>query len=359
MTPATETPGLLDGLRRDVERNLFRARNGIKYATGIGRPETGLTPKEVVWSRGKAVMWRYESDRRTRRTPVLIVFSVLGRSYVLDLRPDSSFIAALLDAGLDVYMVDFGVPDGVDATNTLETYVERYLPAAAKTAIDESRSDGIDVVGYCFGGVLASLFVAGHTNQIPFTSLTLMATPFDFSHSEGAIQALIRGKLEIDDLVDETGNVPASVVHRMFRTLKPTSGLTTYAMLWERLWSDEFVDAFQAMSTWAADQVPFPGDLARQCLELLLRRNLLMTGVIPLRRHKIQLADITCPVLTIYAEHDHIVSPHSSLPINDLVSSAQTTTLAVPAGHIGLAASRHASKTTIPGLVKWLNQHGS
>jgi polyhydroxyalkanoate synthase len=359
MTPVTEASGLLDGLRRDVERNLFRARNGIKYATGISRPLTGLTPKEVVWSRGKAVMWRYESTQRTRRTPVLIVFSVMGRSYVLDLRPGASFIASLLDAGLDVYMVDFGVPDAVDATNTLETYVDRYLPAAARAAMRESDSDTIDILGYCFGGVLASLLVAGHTDRIPFNSLSLMATPIDFSHSEGAIQALIRGKLEVDDLVDETGNVPASVVHRMFRTLKPTSGLTTYAMLWERLWSDEFVDAFQAMSIWAADQVPFPGDLARQCLDLLLRRNLLMKGVIPLRRHKIELADIACPLLTIYAEHDHIVSPHSSLPINDLVSTEEVTTLAVPAGHIGLAASRHAAKTTIPGLVSWLNQHGN
>jgi polyhydroxyalkanoate synthase subunit PhaC len=358
MSPATETPGLIDGLRRDVERNLFRARNGIKYATGLSRPQTGLTPKEVVWSRGKAVMFRYESERRTRRTPVLIVFSVLGRSYVLDLRPDSSFIAHLLNAGLDVYMVDFGVPDGVDATNTLETYVDRYLPAAAKAAMEESGSDGVDVVGYCFGGVLATLLVAGHP-EIPFNSLTLMATPFDFSHSEGAIQALMRGKLEIDDLVDDTGNVPASVVHRMFRTLKPTAGISTYAMLWERLWSDEFVDAFQAMSMWAADQVPFPGDLARQCLDLLLRRNLLMTGLVPLRRHKVRLADITCPLLTIYAEGDHIVSPRSSLPINDLVSSKDITTLAIPAGHIGLAVSRHAYKTTIPGLVTWLNAQGS
>lgn len=359
MTPDVETPGLLDGLRRDVERNLFRARNGIKFATGIGRPETGLTPRKEVWSRGKAVMWRYESDRRTRRTPILIVFSVLGRSYVLDLQPGSSFIGQLLDAGLDVYMIDFGVPDGVDAANTLETYIDRYLPAAAKAGMAESGSDAIDILGYCFGGVLATLFVASSSDRLPFNSLALMATPFDFSHSEGAIQALIRGKLEIDDLVDDTGNVPASVVHRMFRTLRPTSGLSTYAMLWERLWSDEFVDAFQAMSTWAADQVPFPGDLARQCLDLLLRRNLLMTGVIPLRRRDVRLADITCPLLTIYAEHDHIVSPRSSLPINDLVSSEETTALAVPAGHIGLAASRQASKTTIPGLVSWLNQHGN
>jgi polyhydroxyalkanoate synthase len=340
-----------------VARNLFRARNGVKYVAGVGQPQTGLTPKDEVWSRGKAVMWRYRSERRTRRRPVLIVFSILGRSYVLDLRPEASFVRWLLDAGLDVFMIDFGVPDEVDAGNTLETYVDGYLPAAVRAVLAQSGADGIDLLGYCFGGVLAALLTAGH-RRLPVESLALMATPMDWSRTEGVIQTLVRGKLEIDDLVDETGNVPASVVHRMFRTLKPTSGISTYAMLWERLWSDEFVESFSAMSMWAADQVPFPGACARQCVELLLRRNLLVTGEFPLRRHMVRFADITCPLLTVYAEHDHIVAPASSLPINSLVSSDDITTLAIPAGHIGLAASRQAFRTTIPGIVSWMKEHG-
>jgi polyhydroxyalkanoate synthase subunit PhaC len=354
---AVEGQSLIDGLRRDTERNLFRARNGIKFVTGIGRPRTGLTPKQLIWSREKASMWRYQSDQRTRRTPVLIVFSILGRSYVLDLRPGVSFVQWLLDEGIDVYLVDFGVPDAVDATNTLETYVDRYLPQAVAAALAESATESIDVMGYCFGGVFATLLVAGHP-ELPISSLAVMATPMDFSGTEGVVQALRRGKLEIDDLVDDTGNVPAETVHRMFRTLKPTSGISTYAMLWERLWNDEFVEAFQAMSQWAADQVPFPGACARQCLDIFLRRNLLATGEVPLGRRTVRLADIECPLLNIYAEHDHIVSPASSLPLNDLVSSQDVTTLPVPAGHIGLAASRQAVRTTIPGVVSWLNTHG-
>jgi polyhydroxyalkanoate synthase len=301
-------------------------------------------------------MYRYASARRTRSRPVLIVFSVLGRSYVLDLRPGASFVEWLLEAGLDVFLVDFGVPDAVDATNTLETYVDGYLPRAIAAALEASGSDSVDVLGYCFGGVLATLTVAGH-DELPIGSLAVMATPVDFSDVEGAVQALMRGKLEVDDLVDETGNVPPTTVHRMFRTLKPTSGLSTYAMLWERMWNDEFVDAFQAMSQWAADQVPFPGDLARQCLDLLLRRNLLAAGVVPLGGRDVRLSDITCPVLNIMAEHDHIVAPASCLPLNHLVASTDVTTLTVPAGHIGLAASRHAVRTTIPGVVSWLNAH--
>jgi polyhydroxyalkanoate synthase len=114
------------------------------------------------------------------------------------------------------------------------------------------------------------------------------------------------------------------------------------------------------MSQWAADQVPFPGAAARQCLDLLVRRNLLArTGRLPLGGRKIRLSAITHPLLNIYAEHDHIVAPASSLPLNQLVSSEDVTTLAIPAGHIGLAAGRSAARTTIPGLVAWLQDHGT
>ena len=48
----------------DVGRQAVRTRNGLKYVTGIGRPQVGQTPKDVVWKRDKVELWRYRSDRR-------------------------------------------------------------------------------------------------------------------------------------------------------------------------------------------------------------------------------------------------------------------------------------------------------
>jgi len=353
-----EAQGLVSGVRKEAARNLFRARNGIKFAAGIGRPQVGLTPKDAIWERGKATLYHYPSESRTRTTPLVIVFSILGKSYILDLRPGASFVEWLMDAGIDVYLVDFGVPDGADSTNTLETYVDRYLPQAIQAAQRDSGSERVDVLGYCFGGVLATLLVAAYP-RLGFNGLITMAVPFDFGKTEGVVQAMQRGRLEIDDVIDETGNVPPAAVHRMFRSLKPTSGISTYSMLWERLWSDEFVESFQAMSQWAADQIPFPGACARQCLDLMLRRNLLVSGEVPLGGRRVRFADIDVPLLTIAAEHDHIVSVDAMRPLTELVSSTDVTELTVPAGHVGLVASRQAVTTTIPGLLKWLNDHGS
>jgi polyhydroxyalkanoate synthase subunit PhaC len=348
-----EPRGLIDAVRRDTGRSLFRARNGIKYVAGIDRPAVGLSPKQAIWTREKATLFRYDSDQRAGRRPLVIVFSILGRSYVMDLRPGNSFVERMLSRGTDLFLVDFGIPEAVDATNTIETYVDNYLPRALQAAANESGSDGVDVLGYCFGGLLAALAVAGHP-ELPVRNLAVMAAPFDFSRTEGALAALATGKLKIDDIVDDTGNVPPEAVHRMFRTMKPTSGISSYASLWEKLWDDEFVDGFQAMSQWARDQVPFPGAFARQAIELLLRRNVVMTGAIRLGGRDVKLAEIRCPLLTIVAQHDHIVTPAAARPLNDLVSSEDVTELLVPSGHIGLAVSRQSVRYTIPELTTWL-----
>lgn len=349
--------GLIDGVRADVQRSLFRARNGLKYATGLSRPEVGRTPRHAVWSRDKATLWRYGTAPATGR-PLFINFSIMGRPYVLDLQPGNSFIERLLAAGLDVFMLDFGVPDIADADNTLETYVDDYIPRAVQTAADLAAEgeDGVDVLGYCIGGMLATLAVAGNP-QLPVRSLAVMASPVDFSKMTGIIQVLVQGQLDIDDVVDHTGNIPAEAVHRMFRSLKPTADLNNYATLWERLWDDEFVDGFQAMSQWSRDQIPFPGAAARQGLNLLLRQNLLLSGRIPLGGRMVRLADITCPVLNIAATHDHIVTPAAARPLNELVGTDDVTELLIRAGHIGLATGRQAAKTTIPEMLAWLHRH--
>lgn len=349
---------LLDSLRREAQRSLFRARNGIKLAAGTSKPQVGVTPKQVVWARGKAELWRYESENRTRRPPVVIVWSIVSRSYILDLRAGHSFVEQLLDAGMDVYLLDWGEADHVDSANTLETYVDNYMPRALARAAEVSDTDTVDILGYCFGGSMSLMCLAGHAD-LPVSNLVVMAAPVDMSQIEGVIRALERGDMDIDDLLDEDGNVPADSVYRGFSSLRPTADIKNYANLWERLWNDEFVEGYQAMAHWIRDQTPLPGGVARQMADLLLRRNLLLTGEIPLGRRTVRLRDITCPVLNVIAEHDHMVPPAASEPLGGLVGSDDFTDIHISAGHIGLAAGRDAAKKTLPRIIEWLNARSS
>ena len=182
-------------VNRDVERSLLRARNGVRYVRGSYRGKLGATPKDVVWEQDKAELWRYRNGPVRYGPPVLIVHSLVSRSYILDLRPGSSLVEYLTGSGIDVFLLDWGVPDELDAENDLERYVDGYVPRAIAAVQRETGSDEVTLAGYCLGGVLAAIYAAGHEDA-PVRNLILMATPVDFDEM-GAMVALLReGRLE-------------------------------------------------------------------------------------------------------------------------------------------------------------------
>jgi polyhydroxyalkanoate synthase len=347
---------LVDRVRRDAERNVLRVRNGLRHLAGVGRPQLNTTPKQTVWSSEKVELWRYDSDRRTVRTPLLFVHSLVSRSYVFDLVPGNSVVETMRDSGFDVYLVDWGIPDELEAGNTLETYTDDYLPTIIERVAELSGSDDVNVFGYCFGGLLSLLTVAGNAD-LPVHGLAVQATPVDFRHM-GPMTALMQeGRVEVDDLVDQTGNVPADALRNSFRMLQPTADLTSYVNLWQHLWNDDFVAAHQIMTQWGNDHIPFPGAAFAQTADLFGRRNLLATGRVPLGGRTVDLADITVPFLNILGEKDHIVPPAAVGDLPSLVGSTDVEELRLPAGHVGLVVGRTAQRRYLPAMADWLHRH--
>lgn len=346
---------LVGRIRRDVERNALRARNGVKLAAGVGRPRVGVTPKDVVWSRDRCELWHYRSDAVAYRPPVLIVFSLISRSYILDLAPGNSFVERLLRAGLDVFLLDWGTPDERDAANRLEDYTDDYLPAALDAVRRDRGADEVNLLGYCFGGILALLAVA-HQPELPVRSLTTIATPVDLSRLGLFADIFRSGDLDLDDVLDEHGNVPPHVLRQAFRVLKPTADLTQYATLLEKLWDDSYVSSYQSMTQWTGDHVPFPGAAARQCVQMLMRENALVTDRLRLGGDAVHLAAVTCPLLNVVAVRDHIVPAEAASPLLDLVGSVEKDELRLDAGHIGLAVGRAAARVTVPRIVEFLQR---
>ncbi len=175
MAAPVDVADLLNRAKRDVERARFRARNGIKLMIGTDRPGVGLTPKDEVWARDKVRLYRYHGERRAvgdtpkagaGRPPVLLVMSLISRSYILDLQRGNSCVEFLLGRGLDVFLLDWGVPDELEAGFTLATYCDDYLPRAVSAVAAEAGSDAVTVYGYCLGGVLALLYAAGHPGRL-------------------------------------------------------------------------------------------------------------------------------------------------------------------------------------------------
>src|SRR4051794_36795944 len=295
--PAVPAPSEgLSRVRRDVERNALRACKGIKRVAGTGRPRLGQTPKDLVWSRGHAQLWRYRSDRVTLQPPLLIVFSLVSRSYVLDLQPGNSFVEHLQSAGFDVFLLDWAQADERMAGERLEDYADDYLPEAVRRTCAAAGTEDLNLFGYCFGGVLSLLYAAHHPDA-PLRSLSVMATPVDFSQWGLWRSVAEDGRLPLDAVLDEDGNVPAAIIRQGFRLLKPTGEVRQYATLLDNVWNDDYVTAYQAMTGWSNDHVPFPGAAAKQTMEMLVRENGFCSGAVRLDGDPVRLQDIRVPML--------------------------------------------------------------
>ncbi|MFT4126141.1 MAG: alpha/beta fold hydrolase [Gordonia sp. (in: high G+C Gram-positive bacteria)] len=342
----------VDSIRKEIERNTLRARNGIKMVAGVGSPKLGVTPRDEVWRNGRSTLYRYRNDSVRYRPPLLIVFSLISKAYILDLTRGNSFIEHLLRAGLDVYLLDWGEPDERDARNGLEYYADGAIPAAIDATCRTSGSDEVNILGYCFGGNLTLLHGAHHPDA-PIRSHTVVACPVDYSQLTMGGDLADAG-LTVDDLIGEDGNVAPQIIFNSFRSLRPVAEITGYVDLLDRLWSDEYVAAYQAMNGWSTDHIPLPGATARQMLGMLRDQNAFMTDSVILGGDRISLRDITVPFLSILGEKDHIVPPGAAEPVNDLVGSTAKEQLRLRGGHIGLVVGRTAAKTTIPTIIEFL-----
>jgi polyhydroxyalkanoate synthase len=185
-----------------------------------------------------------------------------------------------------------------------------------------------------------------------------MATPIDFSEMGAMVAILREGRLDPDDLIDDTGNVPADALYSGFYMLAPTTEIAQKATLLENLWNDEFVEGFQAMAQWSRDHVPFPGAAFRQLVELLVRENVLMTGSVRVGDRIVKLDRARGNVLIATAERDNVVPTAATEPAMRLVGDpARREELRLPGGHVTFGTGRSAFKHTMPRLAGWITAH--
>jgi poly[(R)-3-hydroxyalkanoate] polymerase subunit PhaC len=314
----------------------------------------GVTPKDQVWTHRTTTLWRYRSDRRTQAVPVVLVFALINRPDIFDLRAGSSFVEFLLGEGFDVYLVDWGVPDDSDADLGLEHYVCDEIPWALREVLRSSGQQEATLLGWCIGGTLSLLHCA-HESDSPVRNLAALTTPIDTS---GSLYGnwVARDSFDVDRVAEAYGSVPGRQIDFANKLMKPvTNYWTTYRRLWQQVLDGEArPDAYQAMARWVADNPPFPGRAYREWITWMYKENQLVRGRLRLRGRRVDLGAVEQNLLVVTAGADHIAPRAGTLPVLDAVSSADVTHLDRPGGHIGLMAGSKARKEIWPDIAEWL-----
>lgn len=326
-----------------------------KIAQIAQRVRRGATPYEVTYREDKLQVLHYTSDApRKHKTPLLMVFALVNRPYILDLLPGKSVVQHFVKAGFDVFMVDWGCPADGDRHLRGEDYINRYLHNVIKHVCDHTGQPQTSLMGYCMGGTLSAMYTALHGEMI--RNLILMTAPIDFSAQGNLLGTWADPKyFDVDQIVDTFGNAPPWLLQTSFLMLKPVQNLIEkYIGFYDRMTDERFVEEFLAMETWVNDNIPLAGETYREWVKNGYHNNLLVKGEWPIGDRKVNLRDIKCPVLNLMASEDHLVPCGQSRDFNDLVGSSDRQAITFPSGHIGLAVGGKAQRDLWPKACEWL-----
>ena len=347
--------------------------------------ELKLADHEIIFQKDSTKLLHYVNNNTHQQTKgsgnnniLLVIYGAINRFHILDLNPSKSVVRTLLNNGIDVYLLDWGYPDKKENELTLKDYID-YIDDAVD-AITQVRSFTppltssssspikISLLGYCWGGLNSLIYTAVANNQKNIDKLILMSTPIDFSKDSTTV-SLWSKSIDTGKLIKTFGHFDGYLLDFVFNMRNPAANFAKYVYLMKNLDNKDFVNTFFNVEKWLHDTPPIPGEFYKKIVNDCYKNNLLITGNMKLvedekllekeddkdnDNNKININKITIPVLSIIADKDDLVSPMSSLAIDDYISSKEKKVFKHPGGHVSLCISNTAHKELWPKVANWI-----
>jgi polyhydroxyalkanoate synthase len=317
--------------------------------------EIAETPKTEVYAEDKLRLYRYNRDTEaTIKTPVLIVYALVNTYKMLDLQPDRSYVKNLLSLGLDVYLIDWGTPSKSDRYLSMDDYINDYINNCVDVIRKKHKAEKINIISICQGGTFSVIYTALHQNKIK--NLVTQVTPVDFSTNDGLLFRWSKD-MDFDKLVEGyDGLIPGEFLNEGFNMLKPTQQFLKQQALMNVLDDKDKLLNFLRMEKWIAESPAQAGECYRQFMKDLYQKNLLIKNELVVGGKKVNLKNITCPVLNVYATQDHLVPPAASTPLCDHIGSTDKETYSFAGGHIGVFVGSKSQKELAPAVATFLKK---
>jgi polyhydroxyalkanoate synthase subunit PhaC len=343
-----------DAVRELVEFNQ-KVIKGIDSIADVHEVDVAPAPREVVYQEDKCTLYHYEPTVDSPcRVPIIIVYALVNRPYMVDLQRDRSLVQRLLDLGMDIYLVDWGYADRGDMFLTMDDYINGYLDNCVDEVLGRHGLDAVNVLGICQGGTFSLCYAAMHPQRV--RNLITMVTPVDFSTRDGLLNVWAQS-LDVDAMVDTLGNVPGPFMNGGFLMLRPFQLMAQkYVGFVSILDQQQSLKSFLRMEKWIFDSPDQAGETFRQFIKDFFQDNKLIKGEVEIGGRRVDLGRVTMPILNIYATEDHLVPPASSIALERYAGATDFTTLPFPGGHIGIYVSSRSQKELAPALATWVRE---
>ena len=300
----------LDTMQQDF------ARGGGKLVTNLSDPKPFIIGKTVAITPGKVIFRNklFELIQYCAKTeqvyqrPLLIVPPWINKYYILDLQPQNSFVAWLVEQGYSTFIMSWVNPDKSLFNMDQSDYVMDGIMAAIDEISNICPNEKINAIGYCMGGTLLSMAVArmAAVGDMRINSASFFTTQIDFKQA-GDIKAFIDSDITHFDMIDvyRTGYQNGHSLASHFNSLRANQLVWPFFINTYLLGRE--ARAFD-MLRWSSDPTNIAFGLHLFCVYVLYEYNqLIIPNATMIAGVPIDLGKINIPTYHVATVEDHIV----------------------------------------------------
>ena len=348
----------------DMERGAGKLKiSQADYGKFVVGENVATAPGQVVWRDELFELIQFDAATdKQRAVPLLIFPPWINKFYILDLQPENSMIRWLSSQGFTVFVCSWVNPDVDKAGFGFDDYLEKGIYRAVEKALEQSRADHINTVGYCIGGTLmgAALAHMAARGDTRVTANTFFAAQHDFAEAGDLLLFTDEHWLaQIEEQMDAAGGVlPGAAMAETFNALRAND------LIWSFFVSNYLMGksppAFDLLF-WNADQTRMPKTLHMDYLRSMYGQNKLARGEFTIGGIKVDLSKVTIPLYFQASREDHIAPMNSVYRSARAFSNAAVTLTLAGSGHIAGVVNppsahkyQHWTNPTLPAtLGEW------
>jgi polyhydroxyalkanoate synthase subunit PhaC len=302
-------------LAEDIEsgNGMLRIRQSDPANLVVG-VNMATTPGKVIYQNDLMQLIQYQpATENVLRTPLLIVPPWINKFYILDLRPEKSFIKWCVDQGITVFVISWVNPDKSLGAKTWEDYMKEG-PLAAMDVIEKATGEmKVHTMGYCVGGTLLATTLAwlAEKRRQRVTSATFLAAQVDFTHAGDLLVFVDEGQISaLERDMQESGVLEGAKMAMAFNMLRSNDLIWSYVV--NNYLKGKQPSAFDLLH-WNSDATRMPAANHSYYLRNCYLENRLSTGSLVLDNTLLDLSKVKVPVYNLATREDHIAPADSVL----------------------------------------------
>jgi poly[(R)-3-hydroxyalkanoate] polymerase subunit PhaC len=317
-TLATSGENLVRGMRmlaEDIEAGggTLRIRQSDPSNLVVG-VNMATTPGKVIFQNELMQLIQYEpTTEKVLRTPLLIVPPWINKFYILDLKPDKSFIKWSVDQGVTVFVISWVNPDKSLGNKTFEDYMKEG-PLAAMDVIERATGEmKVHTMGYCVGGTLLASTLAwlAEKRRVRVTSATFLAAQVDFTHAGDLLVFVDEDQISsLERDMQASGVLEGSKMAMAFNMLRSNDLIWSYVV--SNYLKGQPPSSFDLLH-WNSDATRMPAANHSYYLRNCYLENRLSTGSMVLDNTLLDLSKVKVPIYNLATREDHIAPADSVL----------------------------------------------